>query len=407
MYKLYVIGIDDLALNNKQEQLLLDCSHVFGTARFGNLVAGLDIDFQPITPLQNAFKQIKQALKSNNVAVFASGDPLFFGIGKRLTEEFSRENIEFYPALSSIQRGCALFKIAWDDARIVSLHGRDDQNTHLPSLLLQAQKNLAFTDKANSPDIIAGKLLSYLRLLGDKNLIDNIELLVAEDIGLEDEKVFRGSLSETHNRTFSPLNILCLLAPTLQNPTCTLGLNEDDIHHSRGLITKNEVRAATLHQLQLPATGVLWDVGAGSGSISIEAAKSNPQLTVYAIEHKPEEIENIKNNIVKFGCYNVIPIFGRAPEALSTLPDPDRIFVGGSSGSLDTIVKIGAERLPQGGRFVVNGVIAKTIDSAPKFLSENKFKYRASTIKVSRKDDSGNYTEYNPITIFAGSKQSL
>ncbi len=118
------------------------------------------------------------------------------------------------------------------------------------------------------------------------------------------------------------------------------GLTEDSIQHSRGLITKNEVRAATLHQLQLPRKGVFWDIGAGSGSLSIEAARANPHLTVYAIEHKEEELENIKNNIVKFGCYNIVPIFGRAPEALVALPDPDRVFIGGSSGSLPDIVAL-------------------------------------------------------------------
>ncbi len=153
---------------------------------------------------------------------------------------------------------------------------------------------------------------------------------------------------ETSKQKFSALNILCLLVPKIpDNKTCSygFGLTEDSIEHSRGLITKNEVRAATLHQLQLPAEGIFWDVGAGSGSLSIEAARSNPQLTVYAIEHKEEEIDNIKNNIVKFDCYNIVPVFGKAPESLVHLPDPNRVFIGGSSGSLPGIVELLDKRL--------------------------------------------------------------
>ena len=123
-----------------------------------------------------------------------------------------------------------------------------------------------------------------------------------------------------------------------------LGLTEDEVVHSRGLITKSEVRAATIHQLRLPKTGVFWDVGAGSGSISIEAARSHPELTLFAIEHKMEEIANIKANIRKFGCYNIIPVFGKAPEELTDLPAPDRIFVGGSSGTLSAIAEIAKNR---------------------------------------------------------------
>jgi precorrin-6Y C5,15-methyltransferase (decarboxylating) len=232
-------------------------------------------------------------------------------------------------------------------------------------------------------------------------------MLVAENIGLENEKIFCGNLLEGSKHSFSLLNVLCLLVPSLPDNSSynyRFGLTEDSIQHSRGLITKSEVRAATLHQLQLPMDGILWDIGAGSGSLSIEAARANPGLTVYAIEHKAEELENIKNNIVKFRCYNIVPVFGRAPEALDQLPKPDRVFIGGSSGSLPEIIELLDRRLNNDGRLVVNGVIEKTVQVTPELMKKYGFTVTSSVIKVSRTEADGRTLDFNPITIMTGTR---
>jgi precorrin-6Y C5,15-methyltransferase (decarboxylating) len=407
MYKLYVLGIADSILSAAQEKLLTQhkCSLIVGTKRLIEAAAHLPCRFMAITPLAAALESIREALQEGNVAVLASGDPLFYGIGRRLLSEFPEDAVQVYPALSSIQGAAALFKISWDDAKITSLHGRN--SGHIPGLLLRNQKNLVLTDTGNSPDQIASQLLNYLQLIGETVLPDTIKMLVAEDLGLTSEKLFIGTLTEASKQRFSPLNILCVLVPnTSDNNTYRypFGLTEDSIQHSRGLITKNEVRAATIHQLQLPAEGILWDVGAGSGSLSIEAARSNPKLTVYAIEHKEEEIENIKNNIVKFGCYNIVPVFGRAPEALAHLPNPDRVFIGGSSGSLPTIVELLNKRLDSDGRLVINGVIDKTKHAAPELMSQHGFSVTSSVIKVTRTEPDGRTLDFNPITIMTGTR---
>ncbi len=410
MYKLFVLGIADSFLTSKQEEILTTCSVIVGTNRFVEMIAHLPGRFLAITPLATALDDIRPALRDGNVAVLASGDPLFFGIGRRLLSEFTEDSLQFYPALSSIQRACALFKTPWDDATITSLHGRnsDHKADSIPGLLLQHAKNIILTDSHNSPDTIARLLLDYLQLIGEKILPERIKVLVAEDLGLTSEKLFCGTLQEASKQQFSPLNILCLLVPGVSDKkayqTFSFGLTEDSIQHSRGLITKNEVRAATLHQLQLPTTGILWDIGAGSGSLSIEAARVNPGLTVYAIEHKEEELANIKNNIVKLGCYNIVPVFGRAPEALDHLPDPHRVFIGGSSGSLPAIVALIATRLENGGRLVINGVIEKTIQAAPEAMKKHGFTVSSSTIQVTRTGPDGSSLAFNPITIMTGTR---
>ncbi len=403
MYKLFVLGIAEPVLSAAQEKILTQCSLLVGTTRFRPLTAHLPGQFLSITPLPAALDIIRAELHKGNVAVLASGDPLFYGIGRRLLAAFDEKIVQFYPGLSSIQRACALFKIPWDDARITSLHGRD--SAHLPGLLLHHSKNLILTDTNNRPELIAGRLLTYLRLIGEPDLENSISMLVAEDLGLPGEKLFRGSLDQAVQHVFSPLNIVCLLVPGINGDPCySFGLSEDLIQHSRGLITKNEVRAATLHQLQLPRQGIFWDIGAGSGSLSIEAARLHPELTIFAVEHKQQELTNIKNNIVKFGCYNIVPVFGRAPEMLTQLPDPDRIFIGGSSGSLPAIIELADRRLPQDGRLVINGVIEKTVRQAPELMRRHHFTVNSSQISVSRTEKDGRIVDYNPITIMTGTR---
>jgi precorrin-6Y C5,15-methyltransferase (decarboxylating) len=404
MFNIFIIGISEETLTLKQRKLLSSCNLIVGTDRFADLVTDFSARFIAITPLKTAIGTMGSALESGNVAVLASGDPLFYGIGKRLLCEFPKERVQLFPALSALQKACALFKTPWDDAAIISLHGRASH--HIPGLLLSKHKSIVFTDGKNSPTQIANEINTYLRLIGQSQLAGRIKVQVAEDLGMESENVFNGDLTTTAKTQFSPLNILCLELPAKPStvPPFPFGLSEDDIHHSRGLITKNEVRAATLHQLRLPLGGVLWDIGAGSGSISIEAARSVPSLTVYSIEHKEEEIANIKNNIGKYGCYNMVPVFGRAPERLHDLPDPNCVFVGGSSGSLPEIVAYVTDRLLPCGRLVINGVIAKTIEQAPALMAAHGFNVTTSSLNVTRTDQDGNKKDFNPITILTGTR---
>jgi len=405
MYKIFIIGISEPLLSSHQLELLDGCSLLVATGRLKELASDFSGKIQPVAPLDQALTSIRSALATANVAVLASGDPLFYGIGKRLLADFSPEQLEFHPALSAIQRACALFKTPWDDAVIVSLHGR--KHYHTPGLLLQNEKTIIFTDQNNSPKTIAIEIIKYLRIINHLDFADKIILSVAENIGLPGEKLFTGTLEETTKNDFSPLNILSIQLPHLQYRQQTsfgFGLTEDELNHSRGLITKNEVRAVTLHQLQLPSQGVLWDIGGGSGSISIESARSNPQLTIYTIEHKEAELENIKKNIRRYGCFNMVPVFGKAPEVLSSLPAPNRVFVGGSSGSLSRIVHLVSDQLAADGRLVINGVIEKTITSAPQYMQEAGFKVNKSVIQVNRTLQNGETQNFNPITIMTGTR---
>lgn len=399
MYRLIVLGIAGETIPAAQRKLLSSCSLLVGGNRLLKAASGICSETLSITPLKRTISIIRGALKQGNVGVLASGDPLFFGIGRRLIEEFGPEQIEVYPALSSMQEAMARFKLAWDDARFISLHGQS--STHVAGRLLVQPKSVVFTDGTHTPNYLAREIIHYLRLIKAYELLSSCRVRVAEDIGSDKEQLFDGSLEEASRRKFSNLNIFCLLHPgnKIQQP---LGLTEPELTHSRGLITKNEVRAVTLHCLRLPHKGIFWDVGAGSGSISIEAARLSPDLTIYAIERKEEELTNIKKNIRDHGCYNVVPVAGSAPDVLHDLLSPQRVFIGGSGGQLTGIIEKAVACLPDDGRLVVNGVTRKTITDAPKLMAKAGLTTRASTIHVSRSEQGKEPVSFNQISIITG-----
>ncbi|MBU4327298.1 MAG: precorrin-6y C5,15-methyltransferase (decarboxylating) subunit CbiE, partial [Proteobacteria bacterium] len=215
----------------------------------------------PIAPVQEALTQVALELAHDDVAIFASGDPLFFGIGRTLLQVFGPERIMVYPARSSMQIAFSRFKIPWDDARFLSLHGRETDN--LAASILIHDKVFLFTDHSFSPDMIARSLLIEC----GKGINSDYMVHVAENLEMDNERLHTGTLSEIAVRSFDPLNVMILLKIVPPSTAPSFGLSEDEIAHSRGLITKNEVRAASLHALRLPRQGVFWDVGAGSGAV--------------------------------------------------------------------------------------------------------------------------------------------
>jgi len=403
MYKLFIVGISDDYLTDAQMQAISTATLLVGTRRFTAVAQQFSKPLTAITPISKAIESIADSLSQGHVCVLASGDPLFYGIGKLLLKTFSSSSIEILPALSAVQRACALFKLSWDDADIITLHGRN--TSHQPGRILVHRKSIIFTDAENSPEKLCREIIHYLQVIGDNSLLEEMQVYVAEDLGMNSQKVSVDSLEAIAAGRFSPLNIICFEQPEKSSPSYSFGLQEDSIAHSRGLITKNEIRAATIHQLQLPARGVFWDIGAGSGSISIEAARNNPDLTVFAVERKGQEYDNIKNNIVQFGCYNVLPVLGEAPASLELLPNPDCVFIGGSGGALKQIVgSICARNGTSLERLVINGVTEKTIQSAPEILRGCGFRVNTSTISVHREDDKGKKITFNPITVITGTQ---
>jgi precorrin-6Y C5,15-methyltransferase (decarboxylating) len=404
MSKIIIIGVDRLGLTDEQQTLLASCRVVFATERFRPLLIGSRCEVLPITPLSEALTTIGNLLRENiTVGMLASGDPLFYGIGQTVINKFGKGSVEIHPAVSSMQLAFSRIKKSWQDAHIVSLHGR---NT-LPMSVLRHHTVFLFTDKNNTPARIAQQLSDRIADSSGYFHEEHFWAYVLENLGMPDEIIRQGSLAQIAGTTFGDLNVMIILAedPPSIKGFSSFGLSEQDIQHSRGLITKDEVRAIVLHKLALPENGVFWDIGAGSGSISVEAARLNPLLQIYAIEQNTDEHRNIAVNRTKFCLDNMHLIQGQAPEALANLPRPDRIFIGGSGGKLAAIITHASPRLADGGRIIITAVTDATRQIAPRLLHENGFVVEISNVQVTRSiypSDNQSTVQLNPITIITG-----
>jgi precorrin-6Y C5,15-methyltransferase (decarboxylating) len=229
---------------------------------------------------------------------------------------------------------------SWDDALVVSAHGRSRRDAI--ARLLPAAKAAVLTSPDNPPEAIGTELLAAG--CGPR------ATAVLTRLGEPDEAIFEGDLHALAAGTFDPMSIVVVRDPALaaSGPGLTWGQPESAFAHRDGMITKAEVRAVVLGKLALPRAGVLWDLGAGSGSVGIEAARVCPGLRVLAVERDADSVQRIRANAAAHEV-SIEVIEDSVPDALANLPDPDRVFVGG--GGLDALDESLA-RLRPGGRVV-------------------------------------------------------
>jgi len=188
-------------------------------------------------------------------------------------------------------------------------------------------------------------------------------------------------------------------------PEPSLGLIDDLLRHEKGMITKGEVRAVTLAKLQMVPNAILWDVGASSGSVAIEAVRLTEGAKAYAVEKVSKRLALLKKNIATYAPGQVVPVAGEAPEVLRDLPDPDRVFVGGGGKNLPAILRTVATRLKKRGRIVVNTVTLESLGEARAVLAAKKFSIEVISLQVSRGKELSGRTMLkaeNPVFIVSG-----
>ena len=333
------------------------------------------------------------------IAILASGDPTFFGISRFLLRNLPKDRIEIFTNVTSMQYAFARIKEPWDDAIFVSVHGR---GMHAAvDRIISAEKACVLTDKVNTPAAIARELI-------DRGA-EGYEAWLCEDLGLPGEKFTRTDLRGLLELRHSDLNILILIRtyePNLiQYPL--IGIDDDEFQTSKKLITKQEVRAVTLAKLQLQDDLVMWDIGAGSSSVSIEASNLMPNGRIFAIERNPQCISFINENLKKFCARTVKLVEAYAPEGLEDLPDPDRVFIGGAGGQLEEIIDAVDRRLKPEGVIVLNAVTLDTLTKSVEYLEDHGYAVEAVCVNIAR---TRNLTEYkmfeaqNPVYIITARK---
>jgi len=339
--------------------------------------------------LEEALSILDEARRrGEEVAFVATGDPLLFGIGGLLRRRFGPEVLEIHPAPSTAQLAFARLRLPWEEFFFVSLHGgpRNFALEDLPGLLRLYGRVCVFTDPGCGPREIGAYLAPRVPE-------EHLRLVVAERMGLKGERIWEGPASRALGERFATPNLVLLLydGPGRRHG---FGLENEEIAHPRGLITKNEVRAVVLHRLNLPERGIFWDVGAGAGGVSVEAARLRPLLRVFAVERSPERLSFLEENRRRFGLLNLEVVAGEAPEALEGLPSPDRVFVGGSGGRLREILIHLAER---GCREVVLTLVSlQHLAEALSLLRKEGFAVEATQVSVFRGRDLSGHTLLSP-----------
>lgn len=297
----------------------------------------------PLPPFLRRIEELRH--HGSRVCVLASGDPGFFGIARSLTLHLGAGMVRVYPAPSSVALAFAAQGWSWDDAVVASAHGR----ALAPAIRAAAgaAKAAVLTDPLHPPQAVGAELL--------KHQVERT-VVVASRLGEPDESLVTTDLPGLSAGQFDPMSVVLLVDPhhpNAEEPTARWGRDDDEFAHRGGMITKAEVRAVALGKLALPTTGVLWDVGAGSGSVGIECAALAPRLEVYSIERHASDAERIRANAATHRV-DLEVVVGEAPGVLADLPDPHRVFIGGGGiGVLDECLL----RLGPGGVVVATYVL--------------------------------------------------
>lgn len=328
------------------------------------------------------------------VAVLASGDPLWYGFAATLHKALPPEALEIHPAPASFQLAFAALAEPWHDAALLSAHGRP-LAAMLPQALA-ASKAAILTDPVQTPAVVARALIAA-------GMNADASCAVCENLGADNQRVLRMTLAEAaQQEEFAALNVFVVWNPRPRRPRPP-GLPDEAFITLAGQITKREIRLLSLAELALGADEVLWDIGAGSGAIAIEAAISQPTARVYAVERRPEFCACIRQNLVRLDAPNVQVVEGSAPEACRDLPDPDAVFIGGSGGRLAELVGMAQERLRRGGRLVVNLVTLDSLETLRRLAPEAQIALaqigRGKTIQSSLRLEA-----LNPVFIFTWRK---
>jgi precorrin-6B C5,15-methyltransferase / cobalt-precorrin-6B C5,C15-methyltransferase len=336
--RITVVGLDGRLLDGEIERLLVDAALVAGGWQH---LETLGVERGRAVVLKGDLSEALARIEGTEgpVVVLASGDPGFFGIVRLLGGQFGRENLRVLPGLSSVALAFARAGLSWDDAVTVSAHGRDPRRA--VNVCRAHPKVAVLTSPDFGPAELAQALGGLVRTF-----------VVAEKLGEADERVFHGDTGTVMGMEWEDPNVVLVLdeermpgakgwiSSGIQSPS-RWALPEGEFEHRSGMISKSSTRALILSRLGPGPGDLIWDVGAGSGSVAIECARLG--AAAIAIERDPESCARIRHNAHRHNT-NVQLIEGKAPEALRDLSEPDAVFVGGSGGAFDEIVKLSAVR---------------------------------------------------------------
>jgi len=338
--------------------------------------------------------ELLQTSGAENAVLVYSGDTGFYSGASSMMEKLEALGVRarVLPGLSSIQLLAAALGRPWQGWNLVSAHGRTCDPV---AECMQGRPTFFLTGGSEDPATLCAQLAA--EGFGD------VQGVVGQCLGTPEEKIFRGSVKELAAGRFNSLSVLLVEAAEVL-PRRAPGLPDEAFERGDVPMTKQEVRAAVLAKLAVRPEDILWDVGAGTGSVSVELALAAPRGRVYAVECRPEGCALIKANREKFRTRNLVLVEGLAPAALSDLPAPDAVFIGGSKGSLAAIVDAALDKNPDA-RICVSAIALESLSAAMAALTAKGRTVQVSQIAVSRARAVGRLhlmMAQNPIYLITG-----
>ncbi len=399
--KVVIIGVGDdgwAGLTELARSILQDATLILGPQAVLSLLPELPGNRTDLeAEMGLATQQVRDAMSDDRAVLVTSGDPLFYGIARYLCDRLGKESFEIIPHVSSMQLAFARVKESWDDAYLADLGGHSLES--ILNKLRHAEKIGLFSSDRCPPSRLARAML-------DRGL-EHYRAYVCEHLGSPDERVTQATLKDLIQLDFDPLHVLILVRETEQPerperdaPRLRFG-NPDSLFNQsqprKSLVTTAEVRAIALAQLAIGEEAIVWDVGAGSGSVAIEAARLATKGRVFAIEPRTAELSMIQSNADRFGVSNVELIAGRAPDALVGIPDPDAVFVGGTGRHVGAILKSVFERLRPGGRLAVNVATIEGFLEAHKILKQVAREVQSWNVQIARSIEQLDRIRFQPL----------
>ncbi|MEL0096494.1 MAG: precorrin-6y C5,15-methyltransferase (decarboxylating) subunit CbiE [Planctomycetaceae bacterium] len=388
--KIHIIGIgDDGAdgITSRAQTLIEEAQLLIGPPFILKLFDGQSSECWDAGDDIEALANRLNSAEHQKVVILTPGDPLFYGTARYLCDRLGKDRFEVLPHVSTMQLAFARVKETWNEAYLTNL--ATHSLTHVINKIRNAERVGVFTTSHATPADLANALIDAG--------IDYFTAYVCENLGAPDERVTSGELTEFTEVKFGELNVMILVRkpdvpdrPRQMEGRRIFG-NPDDLFlqskPKRGLLTNSETRVIALAELDLGPTSIVWDIGAGSGSVALEAAQLAPEGHVFAVEMDTDDFELIRQNADRFRLHNVTPVLGRAPEAWEDLPIPDAIFVGGTGRQAATIVEQAIGRLKSGGRIVVDMASIENLQAVQAVMRQATGDVNILMINVSR----GNY----------------
>lgn len=397
MRKIYFIGSgmgDEDLLTKESEKIMLSCDEIYAFDRLSELFKALRGDI--IKCSYGGLLELLDRSSSKTIGVLVSGDAGFFSIASTLAGKLeNRYEVQIICGISSVQYFCAKLKISYENIKVISLHGRD-QNI-LGALAYNRYTFILTGGSSNASDILKKLLRAELC---------DIKVTAGEKLSMPGEKIISGTVAELSGCTFDSLTVLLF---ENENPVQNeASLFDSDLIRDKTPMTKQEVRWVSVNYLNISPDDIIYDIGAGTGSVSIEMARKAYNGVVYAIEKERGAYDLLLKNMRKLRAFNVIPVFGNAVEEIEKLPAPNKVFIGGSCGELSRIVSY-LDGINSRMKFVINAITLETLSEAITILKKLKISIQVTCINCAKNKSAGEYNlmmANNPVYIIAGGKNA-